>query len=270
MTDAFDSYFFSSNLSSYSCPALNNLECQPPAACARESSTGNEYCCDAGDVCWRFASKCQTDGSTLSCGNGDNTWCCLYPSEICTQTSGQINICWSTAHDTLTNISLSTLNQTYLSLSSASPSASSWSFSPEKLIAATATTTTSTSTSTTKHTAMTTDTHSSTTSATPSSTTSPSSSSSLSGGAIAGIVIGAVAGVVIIVALLLYLFRRRRGQGDTPTGNAHHENVVYGSEPKHEVKLQPTSRYPQGPMHELASAQRTELPTNTPQELPGS
>lgn len=36
--------------------------------------------------------------------------------EICTGSPGQINICWNSAHDTLTNVSSSVLNKTYSSL----------------------------------------------------------------------------------------------------------------------------------------------------------
>ncbi|CRG92219.1 hypothetical protein PISL3812_09275 [Talaromyces islandicus] len=274
MADHFDRFFFTSNLSSYVCPGFQSFQCPPPNACARDSTTGIEYCCDYGDVCWGLTTDCATDGTTLSCGDGQNTWCCRNDTEVCTGTSGQINICWNSAHDTLTNISSNTLNETYSSLSSASPSASSWSFSPETLIAATQTTsssttstTTTTTTSASKHTtALPTSTHTSTPSSTESS--SSSSSSSLSGGAIAGIVIGALAGVAIIAALAFFLFRRRRNSRDPSDSNPNvrYEPVVYGSVPK----VKPAPEQAQVLSELPTSAQRSELQGSTPHELAAS
>lgn len=56
----------------------------------------------------------------------------------CTATKNQINICWSTEHDILNNITNKMLNNTYSSLSAAHPSATSRSFDPLALIAQTA------------------------------------------------------------------------------------------------------------------------------------
>lgn len=47
-------------------------------SCARDGRTGKRYCCDYGDVCWTTTSPCASDGSTLDCGSGETTWCCLF------------------------------------------------------------------------------------------------------------------------------------------------------------------------------------------------
>jgi hypothetical protein len=57
-----DNYFFTSNLTKYVCPGFGSAKCPPPKACATDSTTGFQYCCDARDqnapqmgrVCWRL------------------------------------------------------------------------------------------------------------------------------------------------------------------------------------------------------------------------
>lgn len=119
-------------------------------------------------------------------------------SEVCTGNSGQTNNCWNTGHDTLADIARSVLNDTYLSLSSARPSLSSWTFDPATLIAATQTYSSSTTLPSVSAT----------------STFSPTSSPSshISGGAIGGIVVGVVAVIVLAAGFGIYFSRRRNKQ----------------------------------------------------------
>ncbi len=82
MTDYFDNYFFTSNLTSFVCPGFSSFQCKEPNACARDPNTGKRYCCDSNDVCWTITSNCATDGTTLDCGGGDSTWCCLDKTSV--------------------------------------------------------------------------------------------------------------------------------------------------------------------------------------------
>ena len=124
--------------------------------------------------------------------------------EVCTQIAGQINICYSTAHDLLNDISVDSLNGTFSSLSSAAPSASSYTFNPSRLLA---------ETQASSGKALPTE----FARPDPNSGTSGSSASTLSGGAIAGIVIGVVAAIVLACLATFFLTRRliKPGQGGT-------------------------------------------------------
>ncbi|KAH8817218.1 hypothetical protein F5884DRAFT_853641 [Xylogone sp. PMI_703] len=272
MTDYYDNYFFTSNVTSYVCPNFGDDQCKPPNACARDPNTGKRYCCDAADnICWALTSTCANDGSTIDCGDGQNTWCCLDQTEICTQIRGQINICWNSAHDTLNNISISALNKTYSSLSSATPSASSWTFDPVLLIAATQTYSTKTSTSTSVSTTSSAPTKSS--SAPPPPTTTPHSSSSLSGGAIAGIVIGVIAALVLL-AIGIFLLRRRnkqRGVATTQEGPTT-ETYTYGKIEPHSHELADPRKDAPGELysHYHGSEMDANQESWPPQELPAS
>ncbi|KAF2154514.1 hypothetical protein K461DRAFT_275632 [Myriangium duriaei CBS 260.36] len=279
MTDSFDTYFFTSNLTNHVCPGFGSFKCPPPNACARDSKTGKEYCCDTSDVCWTIPATCSSDGSTINCGSGSYTWCCLDNSEVCTGTSNQINICWNSAHDTLTNISASVLNDTYSSLSSATPKASSWSFSPLSLIAETSPLPSS-STATSPTSAPTTSSASGPTTSSSSSSTSPSSSASsgpvssssshLSGGAIGGIVVGAIAAVALVALVLLLFLRRKRASA--PHQDRYDSNApvhAYYADEGHGIQ-QSHLGSPQVPMSELSGQmQPGELPAHSLNELPG-
>jgi len=262
-TDYFDNYFFTANATGYVCPGFGSFLCKPPNACARDPNTGTRYCCDYNNVCWGLPTTCATDGSTLDCGSGTYTWCCLDKTEICTGTKGQINICWSSAHDTLTNISAPSLNQTYSSLSAAKPSASSYTFDPVALIKATATSSTSTSTSSPSSSA--TSTGSTAISSSP--TTSPSPS--LSGGAIAGIVIGAIAGLALLAVGIYLVIRHNKRR------NAPHQGALYEADANTQPDAQKMARAQQAPqelpggvpMSEMQGS-HVKLPSATPpQEL---
>ncbi|EHA51784.1 hypothetical protein MGG_07657 [Pyricularia oryzae 70-15] len=138
ISDGFDNWFFTTNKTQNQCPSVS-AKCIPPKACSRDPSTGQSFCCDTGlrTVCWRGATTCKTDGTTLSCGSGSNSWCCLAGSEKCTERSGQTGICWSTLQNTLKQISVPDLEVAFSSLSSAQPAASTLPFTPSRLIAAT-------------------------------------------------------------------------------------------------------------------------------------
>ncbi|TID14343.1 hypothetical protein E2P81_ATG09221 [Venturia nashicola] len=166
-------------------------------------------------------------------------------------------MCWHSAHDTLTNISIKTLNSLYSSLSSSKPSASSYMFDPLALIAATATTSASTrSTSRYSVFAETTSTASNTSSVSTASHTvfvsTSSESSSLSGGAIAGIVIGILVAFAFLAGGFYMIARRRRQK------NVVVQEAAYEADAKE--------------VQELSGEERSELPAAKPPalELEGS
>jgi hypothetical protein len=134
------------------------------------------------------------------------------------------------AHDTLNNISSNVLNQVYSSLSSAEPSASSYSFDPLELISQTQTTSTQT--------------------ANPTHSTGPTNNnvSPISKGAITGIVIGVLASIVIACLATYFLVRRRQKKQYELTPLAISE-----AEPKY---TQPAQEYRERTGH-------------MPQEMPG-
>ena len=83
MTDYFDYYMFTSNVTEFVCSGwwfakIYNWTCPPPNACATDPSTTKQYCCNAGNGgCWTPPSACASDGSTFTCSWGSYTWCCL-------------------------------------------------------------------------------------------------------------------------------------------------------------------------------------------------
>ncbi|RHZ53429.1 uncharacterized protein CDV56_103374 [Aspergillus thermomutatus] len=218
MPDYYSDYYFTSNRTQYLCPTFSTFQCQPPKACARDPQTGKFYCCDSrdasGNVCWSIPQDCATDGSTLTCGHGDQIWCCRYQTEECTSKPGQFNICWNKVRSTLGNISEELLQDTYSSLSAATPLASSWVFDPATLMA-TATHTGSTSSSPSTSASQIPDTTATATSSPPSPDSSPTS---LSGGGIAGIVVGVVAVVAIALGAGMYLLKRHRRRVNPTAG----------------------------------------------------
>ncbi|KAE8408516.1 hypothetical protein BDV37DRAFT_279002 [Aspergillus pseudonomiae] len=247
----YSDYYFTSNLTSYTCPTFNNLQCQPPNACAREPTTGKLYCCDyndgLGNVCWSITSECANNNSTRFCRNGDRTWCCLYEtfvylpisastlddkhsdrgySESCTEADNQVNICWNNERSPLGNISSQALKDTYSSLSAEAPSATTWAFDPQSLLPATSTSSTPSTPSTSI------STPSKTTAVTTSSFSPNSSSPSLSGGAIAGIVVGVVAVVAIVLGGAAYLLKRHRRQQNPTPGVSPAELLGVEARPK--------------------------------------
>lgn len=151
-------------------------------------------------------------------------------SEECTQTKDQINVCWSTVDNPVANLSDTRMNDTFSSLSSAKPSASSFPISLAQL-QATATPTTSLPVS------LSASSLSSATAASISATTTPSSSAApvseekkgISGGAIGGIVGGVVGGLALIGVAGFLLFRRRKNNS-----KGEHAPIASGTPSEHE------------------------------------
>ena len=132
-------------------------------------------------------------------------------SEECTQTKDQINICWSTVDNPVANLSDAKLNDTFHSLSSAKPRASTYPVSLAQLQASATPSTslplslTPSSLSSVSETASATGTNRpSTQSAT------PETKEGLPGGAIGGIVGGVVGGLALLGVAGFLLFRRRK------------------------------------------------------------
>ncbi|TLS29256.1 hypothetical protein PpBr36_00026 [Pyricularia pennisetigena] len=243
MTDYYDNWFFTTSKTKNTCPT-NPFTCLAPNACARDPTTGRSYCCDAGAtaVCWTGSTPCQGDGSTMACGSGTTSWCCLANGkEKCTETKGQINICWSTGYDTLRNISVASLEAVHSSLASKNPDASSLMFTPTEVIAATRTPTATSSSSAAATTTASgaSSAAASSASSSPSATgaagsagsaegggsgnsSSDSSSSSLAPGAIAGVVVGLVAALAIIglVGFLVWRRIKRKEADEVAAANA--------------------------------------------------
>ncbi len=272
MTDYYEDYFFTSNVSDHTCPGFGTFKCLPPNACARDPNTGRRYCCDVKDVCWTFVATCANDGSTIDCGTGGTSWCCVNGRERCTETQNQINICWSTAHDTLNNISNSVLNDTYSSLSSAHPSATTWSFSPFALIAETQPALTATTSSTSTGTTSTTNPDIATGTA-PVPTETGHAKPGLTGGAIAGIVIGVVALALAAVGAF-FLWRRNKQRSvqitnaqelaDSPNGPRLDDKPRYATVPYADPYSQSSPVHHSAELHAESATPPQELPATPP------
>ena len=268
MTDYFNDYYFTSNLSDYTCPGFRNSACPPPKACARDPNTGRRYCCDYRHppykgVCWALRQDCASDGSTVDCGTGDTTWCCVDGREKCTEKTGQINVCWSTSRDTLNNITNDVLNDTYSSLSSAKPSATTWAFTPVSLIALTnpAVTQSQSQTPTPTPDSDASSIGSSVPTAVP--TDGSGAGTSLGGGAIAGVVVGALGGVALL-GLGIFMVCRRQKQRHSPDAAAGPHDKTGGGYSGYSGYSDSYAQPSHAPPTELQGDNAV------PQELPGS
>jgi hypothetical protein len=230
-------------------PASNNTENGDLCAYIPGTNPTLLYACPAPDsVCWSFSRKCTGKNSTtpgtnqISCNNNGNTnWCCDSIYDSCTQSYGQINVCWG---KNFVNPNKGVSPSAAASIASSAISISQASALNSRLSAISVTGTPSKTSSTAKGTGT-----SGAKSGGPSGT--GHKSDSLSGGAIAGIVIGALA-IAIILALfaLLFLHRRKKARMAAPPGvyeaGEHQSQHDYyaAAEPK---KLEP----PQAPLAEL-------------------
>ncbi|KAK4506887.1 hypothetical protein PRZ48_000620 [Zasmidium cellare] len=268
----YQEFFFTAN---GTCPGLA-WDCAAGgmlAACAYDSTVDKTYCCGgaAQGTCRINSPDCLgSDGGPSStqqlCSVGDTNWCCLKDAEVCTPKQGQINVCIATQPDTIANVSQELLNDTYSSLTSAAPSATTFSFDAASLVARALSTSSSIVAS--SQAATTTSATVSSSAASATSSSSSSESSSLSGGAIAGIVIGCVFGIAAILIVGFLLFRRRRNNRGGATNEASYTSVPRQSTEKREVDM---AKGPSG-AYELPSPNRppAELDVgHEPRELPG-
>ncbi|RYP55203.1 hypothetical protein DL768_000197 [Monosporascus sp. mg162] len=245
ITPDFGRWAFASVEGQYLCEGIP-YGCRPPNACVRDLDTLRPYCCDYDGTCWTVPATCSTDQSTMNCTNSQATWCCLDDRERCDQSKS--GFCLSLAENMLRNIDISVLNETYLSLREAQPTAVSLSFNPTQLTGVPA------RTSSSVQAAASTSTNSEPTSS-PSSTSAisvasdivetpePSSTDALGGGVIGGVVAGAVVGVALLAVAIWFLIRRNKqkgmhslttgGEGTTETKHegyyAPHNNSQYGA-----------------------------------------
>ncbi|KAF2019790.1 hypothetical protein BU24DRAFT_489676 [Aaosphaeria arxii CBS 175.79] len=252
---AYSELFFATEESDWKCPRLS-FKCIAPSICAHEGLLDKYYCCAPEDdaVCWTGSESCKgSDGgpssTQLGCGS-DNGYCCLSGREECTQRRNQINICWATPPNPMAGIGPTRVNETYSSLLSASPSASTLAFKAEVFQSSSTSTPVATPSAATEPTISTSTQVAATTQANTatSSTIQPESSSSssgISGGAIAGIVVGVIGGLALIGAGAFFLFKRKKNDaGIELDGNPYNSNAYahigppqekYSSNAAHEV-----------------------------------
>ncbi|OAL45411.1 hypothetical protein IQ07DRAFT_225064 [Pyrenochaeta sp. DS3sAY3a] len=284
----FDSTFYATNSTKYYCNSKMGLSCPPPLVCSRDSLTKKTYCCRPGPVdsiCWTaMDTKCdggngEPSGSQIPCSSGNNAFCCLKNREECTQQTGQINICWATAPNPVANISRELSNDTFSSLTAATPSATYYTFDVASVLASAAATASSSGTSVPSA--------SITASSSPtSSTILDTSSGGLSGGAIGGIVGGVVGGLALIGAVAFFLWRRRSNAKASSTPVNHNDNpyndnpymtqgyqavpTAFAEAPgaQHIAEAPAIQKYAhhnsQAPAYEVEGSTPAEMPANSP------
>lgn len=158
-----------------------------------------------------MGAKSTTPGpNQIACSNDTpDTWCCNGDYEECTQTSGQINVCWA---KTFKNPNAGVPPAAASSIASSMVAASQTSALNSRLSAISATASTSIP-------------HSSSAPATATPGTHQSPPELISGGAIAGIVIAGIVGIGLVVAAVLFWLRRRKAQKHQPIPEAPNEEV---------------------------------------------
>jgi len=74
---AYNEFTFTNEASKWTCPGMN-FACSPPSICTFDTLLQKSVCCGSGgqdEVCWNESTQCGTN--TVSCGDGDNSFCCL-------------------------------------------------------------------------------------------------------------------------------------------------------------------------------------------------
>src|SRR4051812_44569059 len=81
MTDSFQRYMFTSDVTNFVCSdwlfGHYTWKCLTSNACATDLTVAKQYCCNAGDICWTTSTVCASDDSTFTCSSATYTWCCL-------------------------------------------------------------------------------------------------------------------------------------------------------------------------------------------------
>ncbi|KAG7001358.1 hypothetical protein G7Y79_00032g067110 [Physcia stellaris] len=295
---AYDQAYFATRATDWECDGLP-FGCSPPQICVHDGLLNKDYCCGAGSseaVCWTGSTECasnnQPSSSQIGCGAGTDGFCCLQKREECTQTTGQVNICWATAVNPFANVTIDQINATYSSLSSASPRATTLTVATEGLLAistsasvSAATSTSLTSSSVPAAAAISPTSPSLTPTSRPSTTSSPRSSS-ISGGAIAGIVIGVVGGLGLIAAGAFFFWKkakkgshsnahngsngyRQEISGADATGVAH-EKYVAQAVPRAELYHPPAEMAADAALVEVPGSEPPRPGSSRQEDLPGS
>jgi len=171
-------------------------------------------------------------------------------SEDCTSRYKQFNICWSKGDNALRSLNATRLNETFSSLLSASPTATSLPINRAQLLALTGPDPTDLASSSASASASASGTAPASaipfTTSSPLSSAAPADDGGLSGGAIGGIVGGVVGGLALLGAIGFFFWRRRKNTGkinpNTPPGDPYQG---YGYQPQqppqqiHEVAYSP-------------------------------
>ncbi|KAF2727812.1 hypothetical protein EJ04DRAFT_529124 [Polyplosphaeria fusca] len=268
----YDQFFFASQSSNWTCGDLG-YKCPPPRACVHDTTLDKFYCCTNGDadgICWSGATDCgannQPEGNQIGCSSGENAFCCLANREECTQTYNQINICWATANtNPFANFSDKVMNETFSSISSARPQASTLSFNPQRLLS----TSVSSATATADPATTPTDAPS------PSTSSNSDSDSGLSGGAIGGIVVGVVGGLAIIGLGAFFFWRRgnkKIAPGNELDGTSNpYAGQGYGAVP-HNMQQEKYAQHGQGvvPGQQYYPPAEMDANAHAPVEVEGS
>ncbi|KAH7089240.1 hypothetical protein FB567DRAFT_591351 [Paraphoma chrysanthemicola] len=282
---AYDRLYFAANSSNFFCTNGFGLSCRPPSICAHDDLINKYYCCNPGDpsaVCYTGMNvdcKGTNGGPSGAQQQCTSKYCCLLDREKCTQVTNQINICWATAENPVANLSKQLSNETYSSLSSAQPSATSFPININALLASSTPASLASSLSA---------------SATSSTSSSPSPSTTgtnggggggLSGGAIGGIVGGVVGGLALLGAIAFFLWRRKNNANKTAgdydanttpyTSNGYQPAATEAPAGTYVAEAPATEKYAHqghhtgGPYSDNVNAP-VELSGNAPAELPGN
>ncbi|OCK74759.1 hypothetical protein K432DRAFT_429842 [Lepidopterella palustris CBS 459.81] len=188
--------------------------------CAYDSVSKKIWACPAPDsMCWGMAESCTGGNSTtpasnqLGCPVGSPTsWCCDLVAENCTETSGQINICWAKG---VVNPNAGVPPAAASSIAASSLAAISSAAIASRISAlatANLATTTLVITTSTPASVSTTTTPNSVSTSAIATQSSTSGSRPLSGGAIAGVTIAAVAGLAVILVVAFFIWRRAKNK----------------------------------------------------------